>query len=141
MSITAEAPRGGVVEYLNDVSYTFLLRNREIERFEDKHRGVFDLWSGFFEGGKKPTSTEIKDILALGLVGAGLKDHEADRIINNLQPSDLLRMYQIAQAVIGVAFMPEVGEEAAAKESKKKTQDENQDLTFEELSNQESLQD
>ena len=68
MSITAEAPRGGVVEYIGDASYTFILRNREIERFEDKHRGIFDLWDGFFGRGKKPTSTEVRDIAALGLL-------------------------------------------------------------------------
>ena len=48
MTITAEAPRGGVVEYIGSTSYAFVLRNREIERFEDKHRGIFDLWDGFF---------------------------------------------------------------------------------------------
>ena len=68
MAITAEAPRGGVVEYIGNASYTFVLRNREIERFEDKHRGIFDLWEGFFERGKKPTSTEVRDLLALALV-------------------------------------------------------------------------
>ena len=64
MTITAEAPRGGVAEYIGDTSYVFRLRNREIERFEDKHRGIFELWEGFFERGKKPTSKEVKDILA-----------------------------------------------------------------------------
>jgi hypothetical protein len=118
MTITAEAPRGGVAEYLGDTSYTFKLRNREIERFEDKHRGIFDLWEGFFERGKKPTSKEIRDILALGLVGGGMKDHEADEVIAKAGPSDLMRMYQIAQAVIGIAFMPDIGDEA---EVKKKT--------------------
>lgn len=118
MTITAEAPRGGVAEYLGDTSYTFKLRNREIERFEDKHRGIFDLWEGFFERGKKPTSKEIRDILALGLVGGGMKDHKADEVIAKAGPSDLMRMYQIAQAVIGIAFMPDIGDEA---EVKKKT--------------------
>ena len=118
MTITAEAPRGGVAEYLGDTSYTFRLRNREIERFEDKHRGIFDLWEGFFERGKKPTSKEIRDILALGLVGGGMKDHEADEVIAKAGPSDLMRMYQIAQAVIGIAFMPDMADE---EEVKKKT--------------------
>lgn len=118
MTITAEAPRGGVAEYLGDTSYTFRLRNREIERFEDKHRGIFDLWEGFFERGKKPNSKEIRDILALGLVGGGMKDHEADEVIAKAGPSDLMRMYQIAQAVIGIAFMPDMADE---EEVKKKT--------------------
>tara|TARA_R110000803_G_scaffold64755_1_gene125822 strand:+ start:114 stop:494 length:381 start_codon:yes stop_codon:yes gene_type:complete len=125
MSITAEAPRGGVVEYIGDASHTFLLRNREIERFEDKHRGIFELWEGFFSGGKKPTSAEVKDILALGLVGGGKKDDEADKIVKDCTPADLLRLFQIAQAVLGVAFMPDAMDEAA----KKKTTDQGQSLT------------
>lgn len=111
MGITAEAPRGGVVEYIGDVSYVFMLRNAEIERFEDKHRGIFELWDGLFRQGKKPTSKEVRDIAALGLVGAGKKDHEADAIISKCSPSDLIRLYAIAQAVVGIAFMPDVLEE------------------------------
>jgi len=115
MTITADAPRGGVAEYIGDTSYVFRLRNREIERFEDKHRGIFELWEGFFDRGKKPTSTEVKDILALGLVGGGMKDHEADEVIAKSTPEDLLRFYQIAQAVLGIAFMPDIGDEADIK--------------------------
>ena len=47
MAITAEAPPGGGVEEINGVTYTFLPRNREIERFEDKHRGIFEVWDSF----------------------------------------------------------------------------------------------
>jgi hypothetical protein len=35
MAITATAPRGGIVEEIDGVTYTLLLRCREIERFED----------------------------------------------------------------------------------------------------------
>lgn len=115
MSITAEAPRGGVVEYIGDTSYVFLLRNREIERFEDKHRGIFDFWEGMFGRGNKPTSTEVRNLLALALVGGGMKDAEADRVLAKATPADLLRLYQIAQAVLGVAFMPDTVEEASKK--------------------------
>ena len=115
MSITAEAPRGGVVEYIGDTSYTFLLRNREIERFEDKHRGIFELWDGFFGRSEKPTSSELRDILALALVGGGLKDHEADKVLADCAPSDLLRLFQIGQAVLGVAFMPDAMEDTDVK--------------------------
>jgi hypothetical protein len=126
MSITAEAPRGGVVEYIGGTSYTFILRNREIERFEDKHRGIFELWDGFFGNGKKPSSREVRDILALGLVGGGKKDHEADRIILAAQPEDLLRLYGIAQAVLGVAFMPDAMTEGEVK--KKNSEDQPQSV-------------
>lgn len=121
MSITAEAPRGGVVEYIGDTSYTFLLRNREIERFEDKHRGIFELWDGFFGRGAKPTSSEVRDMLALALVGGGMKDHEADKVISKCSPADLMRLFQIGQAVLGVAFMPDAMSESL-DDVKKKTQ-------------------
>jgi hypothetical protein len=115
MSITAEAPRGGVVEYIGDTSYTFLLRNREIERFEDKHRGIFELWDGFFGRGVKPKSSEVRDLLALALVGGGMKDHDADAVLSDCTPADLMRLFQIGQAVVGVAFMPDAMEEADIK--------------------------
>jgi hypothetical protein len=117
MSITAEAPRGGVVEYLGGVSHVFILRNREIERFEDKHRGIFDLWDGFYGRGAKPTSKEVRDLVALALVGGGKKDHEADKIIDGCGPDDLLRIYQIGQAALGMAFMPDVGSASVKKKN------------------------
>jgi hypothetical protein len=117
MTITAEAPRGGVVEYINGTSYAFVLRNREIERFEDKHRGIFDFWEGVFGRGKKPSSKEVRDIVALGLVGSGMKDHEADKVLQQCGPDQLMHLFQLAQAIVGVAFMPDAMDEA----SKKKT--------------------
>ena len=117
MSITAEAQRGGIVETIGDASYSFRLRNREIERFEDKHRGIFELWDGFFGRGTKPTSTEVRDIIALGLVGGGMKDAKADETVSKCEPEDLLRLFQIAQAVVGVAFIPDAGDETAKKKT------------------------
>lgn len=115
MGIEAEAVRGGVVEQLGDASYQMVIRLGEVERFEDKHRGIFELWDGFFRGGKKPSSSEIRDIVALGLVGGGLSDAKADRIVDELGVEGLLDLYQIAAGILGAAFMPEVGEEAKKK--------------------------
>ena len=117
MSITAEAQRGGIVETIGAASYSFRLRNREIERFENQHRGIFDLWDGFFGRGTKPTSTEVRDIIALGLVGGGMKDHEADKAVSKCGPDDLMRLFHIAQAIVGVAFMPDAGDEDAKKKT------------------------
>ena len=110
--ITAEAPRGGISETIGDATYVFLLRNREIERFEDKHRGIFELWEAFFGQGTKANSKEVKDLLALALVGGGKTDSQADEIIKKSTPADLMRLYQIAQATLGIAFMPDVHSEA-----------------------------
>jgi hypothetical protein len=125
MAITAQAPRGGVVEYIGSTSYTFILRNREIERFEDKHRGIFDFWEGVFGRGKKPSSTEVRDLVALALVGGGMKDHDADKVLSECGPDQLMHLLQLAQAIVGVAFMPDALEEAENK-SKKKTKENSQ---------------
>ena len=125
MTITAEAPRGGVVEYIGSTSYTFILRNREIERFEDKHRGIFDFWESVFGKGKKPSSTEVRDLVALALVGGGMKDHDADKVLSECGPDQLMHLLQLAQAIVGVAFMPDALEEAENK-SKKKTKENSQ---------------
>lgn len=122
MTITAEAPRGGLVEELGEATHTFVLRNREIERFEDKHRGIFDLWDGFYRGGTKPTSKEVRDLLALALVGGGMKDVQADEVLKGCTPGDLLRLYAIAQAVLGAAFMPDVGDKPEGKKKAAKPQ-------------------
>ena len=119
MAITAEAPQGGVVEQLGNATYTLLLRNQEIERFEDRHRGIFELWDGFFDRGQKPTTKEVRDLLAYALVGGGLNDAQADAVISGGGPDQLMRFYELAQAVLGVAFMPDVFEEP---EVKKKTE-------------------
>lgn len=127
MTILAEAPRGGLVEELNGAACTFLLRNREIEMFEDKHRGIFDVWEGFFGSGKKPTSKEVKDLIALGLVGGGMKPDRADKTVKALGPDSLMQMYSICQAMVGIAFMPD-----AMEGTKKKPTDQPQgDLTSE----------
>jgi len=125
MAITAQAPRGGVVEYIGSTSYTFILRNREIERFEDKHRGIFDFWEGVFGRGKKPSSTEVRDLVALALVGGGMKDHDADKVLSECGPDQLMHLLQLAQAIVGVAFMPDALDEAENK-SKKKTKENSQ---------------
>jgi len=119
MAITADAPRGGVVDEIDGVTHTMILRNREIERFEDKHRGIFQLWDAFFDRAEKPTSKEVKDILALALVGGGMHDHLADKIVEGAGPEYLLKFYQLAQSVVGVAFMPDVFDESAAKKKTK----------------------
>ena len=133
MAITATAPRGGIVEEIDGVSYTILLRCREIERYEDIHRGIFDVWEGFFGRGQKPSSLEVRDIVALGLVGGGKTDAEADRILENATPADLFKFYQIAQAALGVAFMPDAFDEAEIKKKDEQAEADQDDLMSDNL--------
>lgn len=123
MSIASDAPRGGFTDTLAGHVRTFCLTNAEIERFEDKHRGVFALWDAFFSNGQSPTATEVKDILALGLIGGGMTPPDADRVVKDLKPEHLLEAYQLAQAVLGAAFMPDaVSEESPAEDADEKKQ-------------------
>ena len=121
MAITAVAPRGGIVETIDGASHALLLRNREIERYEDLHRGIFETWDGFFGRGTKPNSREVRDLIALALVGGGKSDQEADELVSKAGPEELFRFYQIAQAVLGVAFMPDAVEEAEVKKKDQQT--------------------
>jgi len=133
MAITATAPRGGIVEEIDGATYTLLLRCREIERFEDMHRGIFDVWEGFFGRANKPTSREVRDLVALALVGGGKKDADADKLVENATPADLFRFYQIAQAVLGVAFMPDAFDEAELKKKDEQAEADQDDLMSDNL--------
>ncbi|MDJ0631102.1 MAG: GTA-gp10 family protein [Rhodobacter sp.] len=112
MGIAIEAPRGGVVEAFGGKPYRLRLRLGEIERFEDRHRGIFDTLFGFEGEARAPTSREVRDLCALGLVGGGdVDDREADRIIAAEGPAGLMKMYEVAKALIGVAFHPDWDDE------------------------------
>ena len=128
MAITAIAQRGGIVETIDGASKVLMLRNREIERFEDAHRGIFEIWDGFFNRGTKPNSKEVRDLIALGLVGGGCKDADADEIVERAGPDELFRYYQIAQALLGVAFMPDTVQEAEVKKKDNKAEEIQRDL-------------
>lgn len=110
MGVTDQAPRGGVREALGSRKWPMVLQNREIERFEDNHRGIFDIWDGFFGRSDKPNSTEIRDLVALGLIGAGMDDEAADRLLSALGPAHNMHLYKVAQGLVGVAFFPDSAE-------------------------------
>ena len=52
-----------------------------------------------------------------------MKDPDADRLVEASGPANLMRYYQVAQAILGVAFMPDVLDDAKVK--KKVTAGEN----------------
>lgn len=119
--IEAKSVRGGIVEEIGGASRSLVLRIGEIERFEDMHRSIYAVRNGMFRGGNEPTSKEIRDLIALGLVGGGMKDAEADKVVDDLlTESGLATLELIALGLVGVAFAPEVGDEV------KKEQGENQ---------------
>lgn len=110
MSILPEAPLGGLVEKIDGKSRELILNNVEIERFEDAHRGIFEVWDAFMGEAKGVTSTECRDLVTLGLIGGGMKDNVAVDLIKGQGPSQLHTLRTIAQSLVGVAFAPEVAE-------------------------------
>ncbi|MBY6138526.1 gene transfer agent family protein [Leisingera daeponensis] len=102
------APRGGLAEKLGQTRHALLLGNGEIERFEDLHRGIFDLHDGFFGRAQKPTAREVRDLVALGLVGNGMEAEKADALVSALGPEHNPHLYQVAQGLVGIAFYPDM---------------------------------
>jgi hypothetical protein len=98
-----------------------VLGNAEIERFEDKYTGIFETWDGFYGRAAKPTARQVRDLVALGLVGGGMKGKAADDLVASLGPEHNPHLYKIAQGLLGVAFMPDLpsqgGEEPAAPDA------------------------
>lgn len=106
MPITAEAPAGGIVEQLGGESRPLILRNGEIERFERQHGlGIFAMLDQLLGKGE-PQARHCRDLVALGLVGGGLADKSADKIVADLPPHENHRVRAMAQDLILAAFIP-----------------------------------
>ncbi len=106
MPITAEAPAGGIIEQLGGESRPLILRNGEIERFERQHGlGIFAMLDQLLGKGD-PQARHCRDLVALGLVGAGLPDKTADKIVDDLPPSENHRIRAMAQDLVLAAFIP-----------------------------------
>ncbi len=106
MPITAEAPAGGIIEQLGGESRPLILRNGEIERFERQHGlGIFAMLDQLLGKGD-PQARHCRDLVALGLVGGGLLDKTADKIVDDLPPSENHRIRAMAQDLVLAAFIP-----------------------------------
>ncbi|MEP3631928.1 MAG: GTA-gp10 family protein [Shimia thalassica] len=108
MSILKEAPRGGVLEEVGGQRRPLLLKTEGIETFEDTHRAIYEVYDGLFGRSAKPKSKEVRDLIALGLVGGGMPTAEADAIVEGFGPKDLPDLLKVAQAMVGIAFHPDV---------------------------------
>jgi hypothetical protein len=93
------------------------LRNGEIERFEEQYApfGLFGLWGQLLGGGSEPQVRHVRDIVALGLVGAGMPDKDADKLIADLPPSENIALRAIARRLLGVTFIPGLVEGSGGK--------------------------
>ena len=125
MAVSATAPLGGIVADLGGRSRPLILRNAEIERFEE-HYAPF----GFFEfmgqllGRGHPQARHCRDIVALGLIGGGLSSGEADKIMADIPPADLMKIRLVAHDLVMAAFAPIIDKKKApsAGSQRKKAQ-------------------
>lgn len=97
-------------DVIGGADYPMLLRNAEIERFEDQYSplGIFELWDRLMGRGMAPQARHVRDLIALGLVGAGMSDRAADALIAAQAPSENLHLRGVAQRLLGVTFLPAV---------------------------------
>lgn len=97
-------------DLVGGVRRPLVLTNAEIERFEVQHApfGIYDLWDRLFERGPEPQARHVRDLVALGLVGAGMTDRLADDLIASLPPADNLALREVARRLLGVTFIPAV---------------------------------
>lgn len=133
-SIAAANPRGGLNATLNGKDVTLLLRMGEIERWEAVHRGIFAMWDALMAQAAMPTSREVRDLLALALIGGGMPDAEADRFIMDVPTSELMNMAKLAQAALAAALLPTVADAFEQDPDMLKKNPDLTDMTFSGLS-------
>lgn len=117
MTITPTAPL--IHEKIGGVDRPLLLRNGEIERFEVQYApfGFFELGDQLMGRGHPPQVRHVRDIIALGLVGGGMSDQAADRLIGSLGPGDNTTLQAIARRLVGVTLFPAILREDAPGKS------------------------
>lgn len=87
-----------------------LLRNSEIERFEKQYDpfGVFALFSQLVQETGEPQVRHVRDLVALGLIGGGMEDREADALVASLPPGQNVALKALARRLLVVTFLPDI---------------------------------
>lgn len=107
MSITGKV---GYDEEIGGARRSLLLRNGEIERFEDQYApfGFFELLDRLVGRGAPAEVRHCRDVVALGLVGGGMSNRAADDLISSLPPTDNIHLRNVAQRLVVRTFTPPV---------------------------------
>lgn len=115
MAISGTAPH--IEEQIGGQDRRLLLRNGEIERFEAQYApfGIFELFDQLFGRGPAPQVRHVRDLIALGMVGGGMTDKQADAVVSALPPSENMTLRLVAQRLLGVTFIPAVLDDAPEK--------------------------
>ena len=111
MVVTVTAPVGGITADLDGEARRLVLRNREIERFEEHHAplGIFEVLDRFVGNGPKVQARHVRDLVTLGLVGGGMNETAADALMREQPPSANVHLRAVAQNLVVTAFLPPEG--------------------------------
>lgn len=92
-----------------------LLTNREIDRFEVQYApfGVFGLWAQLLGDSGEPQVRHVRDIIALGLIGGGMADKEADATVASVPTTGNLHLRAVARRLLAVTFIEDFMAKAA----------------------------
>ena len=107
MPISARAPEGGIAAQIGARSRPLLLRNEEIERFEAQYDlGIFAMFERLLGAGGGAQARHVRDLVALGLIGAGMSDASADEQLRALGPAHNVALRIVARDLVAKALMP-----------------------------------
>ncbi|MEM8822037.1 MAG: GTA-gp10 family protein [Pseudomonadota bacterium] len=113
MGIVVTAPLGGITAEIAGETRRLVLRNREIERFEERHApiGLFDVMNRLISPEHQPTVQQCRDLTTLGLIGGGMSDAAADQLVAGVAPSKNVQLRTVAVRLVMAAFAPAPGED------------------------------
>ena len=102
------APVGGIMGNLGGESRPMVLRAGEIERFEEQYAptGVFDVLGRFLDRKTAPQHRHCRDLVILGLVGAGMAEKDAHALVTGLPLHKSVEVRIAAQGLLFAAFVP-----------------------------------
>lgn len=119
MPIASKPPEGGIVAQLGEKSYPLLLRNGEVERFEKMHDvGFYSFINDLINNSAK--LHQVRDLIALGLVGAGMGDGEADAVMDRVPLGAAISLRAVARALAFAPFGTEDKKKDTEEHSRKK---------------------
>lgn len=112
------APLGGITAELGGKTRPLLLRNAEIERFEDMHNplGVFEVLDRMVGKGPAVQLRHCRDLVAFGMIGAGMGEGQASAVMAAMPVSDGVMLRSVAQSLLIAAFLPPKDEQTPGKD-------------------------
>jgi len=117
MRLADTPPRGGLIEELGGAPRVLLLTLAQIERFEDLAGSIYAVYDGLIGRGATPKLRTLRTLVALALVGGGMSEAEADRVVAaEAQPENALRLRQVALGTLGAAFVPDWDDDGDGEE-------------------------